>query len=173
MGIEYGWEYGFGSAGIGLILGWLVFVTQTKHLQGQAEPGRPELLDEKRFGIRRETLIYIGALIGVVVVQQILQTRFDFGALAAILGLAEDPEITATEVVAILMTIALLIWWFKFIFVECSKVERAKYDSADGADWYLCCVLGLVRTNLWYLAGIFRSGDQQLHLQPVGQRLYA
>lgn len=125
VGIEYGWEYGFGSAGIGLILGWLVFVTQTKHLQGQAEPGRPELLEEKRFGIRRETLIYIGALVGVIVVQQILQTRFDFGALAAILGLAEGTEITATEVVAILMTIALLIWWFKFIFVECSKVERA------------------------------------------------
>ncbi|WP_337878609.1 peptide MFS transporter [Rheinheimera sp.] len=125
VGIEYGWEYGFGSAGIGLLLGLAVFVLNSQHLHGQAEPAQPHLLQEKRFGLKREWLIYLGAVAGVVLVQQILQTRFDFGALAALLGLAEGTEITATEVVAIAMSIGLLVWWFKFIFVQCNRVERA------------------------------------------------
>lgn len=124
VGEAYGWEYGFGSAGIGLLLGLAVFVLNQQHFVGQAEPAQPELLKQKVWGIGREPLIYILALLGVVVVQQILQTRFDFGAIAHLLGLAEGTEITATEVVAIVMTIALLVWWFHFIFVQCSKTER-------------------------------------------------
>lgn len=125
VGLEYGWEYGFGSAGIGLILGLVVFVSGTKHLDGQAEPARPELLTEKVAGLPREWLIYLLALVGVLVVQQVLQTSFNFGALGQMLGLAEGAEITATEVVAVVLTIALLFWWFKFIFVECNALERA------------------------------------------------
>ncbi|WP_333797030.1 peptide MFS transporter [Rheinheimera sp.] len=125
IGEAYGWEYGFGSAGIGLLLGLVVFGTQKKHLHGQAEPQQPELLSQKVWGLGREKLIYLLAIAGVLVVQQILQIRFDFGALAAVLGLAEGSHITATEVVAIVLTIALLVWWFKFIFVECSALERA------------------------------------------------
>ena len=125
VGMAYGWEYGFGSAGIGLLLGLVVFVSGTKHLHGQAEPARPELLTEKVAGLPREWLIYAMALVGVVVVQQILQTTFNFGALGQMLGLAEGAEITATEVVAVVLTIALLVWWFKFIFIECNALERA------------------------------------------------
>ena len=39
--------------------------------------------------------------------------------------MAPGTQITATEVVAIVLTIALLVWWFKFIFIECSAIERA------------------------------------------------
>ncbi len=125
IGIAYGWEYGFASAGIGLLLGLLVFLKGSKHFHGQAEPAQPALLTERVFGIQREALIYGLSLAGVVVVQQILQTSFDFGALGALLGLAPGAEITATEVVAVVLTLGLLVWWFKFIFIECSKLERA------------------------------------------------
>jgi proton-dependent oligopeptide transporter, POT family len=125
IGLAYGWEYGFGSAGIGLLLGLLVFVGGTKHLHGQAEPAKPDLLTEKVAGMPREWLIYVLALIGVVVVQQILQTTINFGALGQMLGMAEGAEITATEVVAVVLTIGLMVWWFKFIFIECNQLERA------------------------------------------------
>lgn len=125
IGQAYGWEYGFGSAGIGLLLGLVVFVSGTKYLHGQAEPANPELLKEKVAGLSREWLIYILALVGVVAVQQILQTTINFGALGQLLGMAEGAEITATEVVAVVMTIALLVWWFKFVFIECNVLERA------------------------------------------------
>lgn len=125
IGIAYGWEYGFGSAGIGLLLGLLVFLKGTKHFHGQAEPANPALLNEKVAGIRRETLIYLLALVGVAVVQQILQTSFNFGAIGALLGMAPGAEITSTEVVAVALTFVLMVWWFKFIFVQCNALERA------------------------------------------------
>ncbi len=117
IGIEYGWEYGFGSAGVGMLLGLLVFVAAQRHLHGQAEPPVPSLLRDKVLGpISREWLIYLSAIVGVGLVQQILQLRFNF--------LAEH-QITATEVVAVLMTIALFTWWTRFIFKQCSPAERA------------------------------------------------
>lgn len=125
IGIAYGWEYGFGSAGIGLLFGLAVFMLGSKHFHGQAEPAQPALLDEKIGGIRRESLIYLLSLLGVVAVQQVLQTSFDFGALGALLGLAAGAEITATEVVAVAMTLVLLVWWFQFVFLQCQGVERA------------------------------------------------
>lgn len=125
VGEAYGWEYGFGSAGIGLLLGLAVFIFNQQHFIGQAEPANPALLQQKIWGLTRERLIYLLALVGVVVVYQVLQTRFDFGALAVLLGMHEGAQITATEVVAIAMTAALLVWWFKFIFIECSAIERA------------------------------------------------
>lgn len=125
IGLEYGWGYGFATAGVGLVLGLLVFVGGSGHFHQQAEPADAGKLQQPVFGIPREWLIYGLSLLGVVVVQQVLQTRFDFGALGALLGLAAGTEITATEVVAIVLTFALLLWWFKFIFIECTAIERA------------------------------------------------
>ncbi len=125
IGLAYGWEYGFGSAGVGLLCGLLVFVGGRAYMHGQAEPAQPELLLEKVAGIRREWLIYLLSLVGVVVVQQILQTSIDFGVLGQWLGLAPGAEITATEVVAVALTILLMVWWVKFIFIECDRIERA------------------------------------------------
>ncbi len=125
VGEIYGWGYGFALAGLGLLTGLVVFIKSKGYLLDQAESAHPHLLEEKVFGIRRENFIYAMALLGVVVVQQLLQTKFNFDAIAQFLGMAPGTEITATEVVAILLTIGLLIWWFKFIFVECSALERA------------------------------------------------
>ncbi len=123
--LAYGWEYGFGSAGIGLLCGLAVFIAGWPYLHGQAEPAQPALFTGKNPGIGREWWIYILSLVGVLVVQQILQTTIDFGVLGQWLGLAAGAEITATEVVAVALTLLLMLWWVKFIFIECDKVERA------------------------------------------------
>jgi len=124
IGIEYGWEYGFGSAGIGMLVGLAVFLQGQPHLHGHAESSNPAALRQPVFGMPREGAIYLGALVGVLIVQQILQIRFDFSVIGHLLGLKEGTEITATEVVAILMTAALLVWWTKFILRECNHSER-------------------------------------------------
>ncbi|MFN4290302.1 MAG: peptide MFS transporter [Permianibacter sp.] len=124
VGIEYGWEYGFGSAGIGMLVGLAVFLWGQAHFHGHAEPCNPASLKEPVFGLPREWAIYLGSFVGVVIVQQILQIRFDFSFIGNLLGMAEGAEITATEVVAILMTVMLLVWWTKFILRECSQQER-------------------------------------------------
>ena len=60
LGETYGWKYGFGLAGIGMIVGLFTFMYGQKYLRGHAEPADPEKLQEKILGpLSRETLIYI------------------------------------------------------------------------------------------------------------------
>src|SRR5690606_34027895 len=44
LGENYGWGYGFGAAGIGMILGLITFIYGQKYLMGKAEPKNPEIL---------------------------------------------------------------------------------------------------------------------------------
>jgi POT family proton-dependent oligopeptide transporter len=44
LGETFGWKYGFGAAGIGMLLGLVVFLTGQIYLHGHAEPRQPELL---------------------------------------------------------------------------------------------------------------------------------
>ncbi|MDX1498391.1 MAG: peptide MFS transporter [Woeseiaceae bacterium] len=63
LGETYGWKYGFGAAGIGMILGLFTFLKGQKHLHGHAEPAEPGKLTEKVFGpISREWSIYLLSL---------------------------------------------------------------------------------------------------------------
>jgi POT family proton-dependent oligopeptide transporter len=60
LGETYGWKYGFGAAGIGMIIGLFTFMRGQKYLCGHAEPRDPEILTEKVFGpVNREWLIYL------------------------------------------------------------------------------------------------------------------
>ena len=63
LGETFGWKYGFGAAGIGMILGLFTFMRGQKYLLGHAEPSNPEQLKEKLFGgISREWSIYLLSL---------------------------------------------------------------------------------------------------------------
>ena len=63
LGETYGWKYGFGAAGIGMIFGLFSFMRGQKYLYGHAEPSNPESLTEKVFGpVNREWLIYLLSL---------------------------------------------------------------------------------------------------------------
>lgn len=64
LGETYGWKYGFGAAGIGMLLGLVVFVWGKPALNGVGEPPNPEQLKKPVFaGLNPEILIYIGAII--------------------------------------------------------------------------------------------------------------
>ena len=74
LGETYGWGYGFGLAGIGMVLGLIVFLTGQKYLFGYAEPANPALLKEKVFaGINKEWLIYLATIPALVVMWQLVQ----------------------------------------------------------------------------------------------------
>lgn len=124
IGIAWGWGWGFGSAGVGMLLGLLVFIAFQKYFYGHAESNFPERLKEKWSGINKEWLIYLSSIIGVLLVQQVLQIRFDFSFLASMFGMSEA-HITATEVVAIVMSVVLMVWWTRFITHDCNALERA------------------------------------------------
>ena len=74
LGQTYGWAYGFGLAGIGMLFGLAVFLRGQPHLEGLANPPSPTLLSEKLLGpVNRELLIYLGGLAGVLVIWQLVQ----------------------------------------------------------------------------------------------------
>ena len=88
LGETYGWNWGFGSAGIGMLLGLVVFA-KGKHLfNGTDLPANPEILEDRFFGIKREHLIYIGSLGGVLICWQLMQHQKLVGGLLGFTGVA-------------------------------------------------------------------------------------
>ena len=74
LGQTVGWWAGFGLAGVGMALGFVVFVLGKPLLQGNGEPPNPELIKRPLFGpINREWLIYILAILGVAIVWFMVQ----------------------------------------------------------------------------------------------------
>ncbi|MEW5741585.1 MAG: peptide MFS transporter [Myxococcota bacterium] len=106
LGETYGWKYGFGAAGVGMLAGLVFFLWGQKHLHGHAEPPKPEALEEKVLGpLDRERGIYLGAALGVGVVWQLIQRTWTVHS--------------AMHIVAV----GFLIWFVWFVS-RCSKVER-------------------------------------------------
>ncbi len=74
LGETYGWKYGFGAAGIGMIFGLFSFMRGQKYLYGHAEPSNPERLTEKVLGpVNREWLIYLLSLPFLAVIWLLVQ----------------------------------------------------------------------------------------------------
>jgi POT family proton-dependent oligopeptide transporter len=63
LGETFGWRYGFGAAGIGMIVGLFTFIYGQKYLLGLAEPSEPEKLKKSFLGpVNVEWAIYILSL---------------------------------------------------------------------------------------------------------------
>ncbi len=112
LGETFGWKYGFGAAGIGMLLGLTVFLSGQKYLHGHAEPTNPALLKEKVLGpLKREGAIYLGAVAGVVVIWQLMQHTW-----------------TVTGAMHI-MSAFLVAWFVWFLVKKCNRVERQQMLS--------------------------------------------
>jgi POT family proton-dependent oligopeptide transporter len=89
LGENYGWSWGFGAAGIGMLVGLATFLKGQKYLHGYAEPRDPGLLKQRtRTGLSHEFNIYLGGLAGVTAVWQMLQYHAVVEASLNILSLA-------------------------------------------------------------------------------------
>ncbi len=124
LGETYGWKYGFGLAGIGMIAGLLVFIFGQKYLEGHAESNFPEKLCHKTVGISVEHWIYIGGLAAVFVVWALVQTHSLFLSLGSILP-AATPVILFLHAISITLIIGMT--WF--VTKHCSKIERDQMIS--------------------------------------------
>ncbi|MEM8660389.1 MAG: oligopeptide:H+ symporter [Pseudomonadota bacterium] len=109
LGETYGWRYGFGLAGIGMLIGLATFLSGQRHLAGAAEPPVPEQLAIKTpIGLSLEWTIYLTSIAGVIVVWQMLQFQGAVGYLLNVLSLAVLTGLT----------------WF--VTVKCNPVERSR-----------------------------------------------
>ena len=111
VGETYGWKYGFGLAGVGMLAGLSVFVGGQRHLQGHAEPRDPARLREKIGPLRRETLIYLGGIAGVALIWQLIQRTWTVqGAMH-------------------LVSAAMVLWFAWFLVTQCTREERGRMLS--------------------------------------------
>jgi len=127
LGENYGWRYGFGAAGIGMIVGLFTFIGGQKHLMGKAEPKNPEILSQKSFiGLNMETTIYLASIIGVFVCWGIVQNhRIVEGTLALTSSLVVayllwfiirkcTPEEKGNMIALLILTLFTVVFWALF-----------------------------------------------------------
>lgn len=86
LGEVYGWGYGFGAAGIGMLLGLIVFIFGRPYLENKGEPVNPEIIHRKKYGIKVEHWIYILSVLGTFVVWQMVQSHSIVQAILMIAG---------------------------------------------------------------------------------------
>ncbi|MBA4012622.1 MAG: MFS transporter [Phenylobacterium sp.] len=109
LGQTVGWWAGFGLAGVGMALGWIVFVLGKPLLQGKGEPPNLELLKAPIAGpINREWLIYILAILGVAPIWLLVQSN-------QLVGWALG--------VSTILALAFIAY---FLVVKCGKIERER-----------------------------------------------
>lgn len=87
LGETYGWKYGFGLAGLGMLAGLIVFVLGKDLLDGAGESPNLELLKRKRFaGLSTEWLIYLGTFVATIFIWWVVRDQDAVGLLLAIAG---------------------------------------------------------------------------------------
>ena len=107
MGETYGWRYGFGLAGIGMLVGLVTFVRGGRYLQAVGNvPVSSDLARPAFAGLSREVLIYLASLVAVVIVWQLLQRTGELGLLLGVFGL---------------LVLAWAVW---YALAKCTPIER-------------------------------------------------
>jgi POT family proton-dependent oligopeptide transporter len=117
LGETLGWRYGFGAAGIGMLLGLALFLWGQKYLEGHAEPPEPALLRQRVLGVPRELLIYLGAALGIVPVAWLMWAAAN-GAFALV------GEVSLALGLMVLVMFAVLGWFVWFIGTQCTREQR-------------------------------------------------
>lgn len=107
LGETYGWRYGFGAAGIGMLAGLAMFLSGQRYLLGHAEPRDPAALARRVLGpLTLEWSIYLAAVLALPLIFLLMK-----------LG-------SAVLVLQFLLIGAWLVWLAWYVFARCTPVQR-------------------------------------------------
>ncbi len=126
LGERFGFHWGFGLAGVGMLLGLVIFLRAQPLLLGLAEPPprsgrRPALL-----GLSLEAWVYFGTLPALVVAWQLVQHGAFVGSMLSVFGISvfvglsvyltrlSDPSARGRLGVALLLTLISVVFWSFF-----------------------------------------------------------
>ena len=134
-GETFGWKYGFGAAGIGMIVGLITFTIGQKHLLGLAEPPEPARLRESFLGpIDKERAIYLLTLPALGLVWWLVQ---------------HEHVVLASQNVFLIISIVGLIL-YSMVHSRLDQDNRAAYAIAGIA---IAAGIYAVLVNLHFLPG--------------------
>jgi len=112
VGEVYGWRYGFGAAGVGMVAGLGVFLSGQQYLRGIGEPPDAARLRARVLGfVRLQTALYAGTLLVV----------------AGVAALLTAPRLVA-GVQGIVLAVWLL-WLVWYLRTRANRVERGRMIS--------------------------------------------
>jgi len=126
LGERLGWHWGFGLAGVGMLLGLLVFLRARPLLEGIAEPPLRAGARRSFAGLSLEAWVYLGTGLAVLIAWQLVQRGLLVGSLliglgvTAFLGLCvyllrlPDPVARGRLGVALLLTVFSVVFWSFF-----------------------------------------------------------
>ncbi|MFB6263273.1 MAG: peptide MFS transporter [Bradymonadaceae bacterium] len=91
LGQEWGWHYGFGLAGVGMVTGLVIFVLFEHVLEGHGEPPEPEELVSPLWGFglpapSKGTAVYVGAFLSIPVIAATVAAVTALGTILAVVG---------------------------------------------------------------------------------------
>jgi len=86
LGETYGWGLGFGAAGVGMLLGLVVFVIFKPLLQGRGEAPNAARLHERVAGLKLEWLLYLLGFAAIAGIWFLIQYQGFYGWLLLIMG---------------------------------------------------------------------------------------
>ena len=125
LGEEIGWAWGFGAAGIGMLVGLIIFLWGQKYLEGLAEPPS-EKYKEVKVGITFENWAYISGIVMVLTTWFLVQNSQLVGQLLGGFGFIFigawliyalfrcDPEERDRLIVVGILILFSLIFWALF-----------------------------------------------------------
>jgi POT family proton-dependent oligopeptide transporter len=100
LGETFGWRYGFGAAGIGMLAGLVMFVLFKPALEGKGEPKDLAYLKEKIFlGLDREWLTYIATGGAILIFWQLVRNQGAVNILLVGFGILVVGYIIITSVI--------------------------------------------------------------------------
>jgi POT family proton-dependent oligopeptide transporter len=86
LGQTYGWRYGFGAAGVGMLLGLIVFIWGKPLLMGKGESRDPARLKSMVGPLRFEWLLYLIGFLAVAGIWLLIQYQEVVGSLLGVFG---------------------------------------------------------------------------------------
>ncbi len=126
LAYTYGWHYGFGLAGVGMVLGLLVFLVGIKKgvFGDQGLPPFPERLEKRYLGLKLKHLIPVLALLMVPVISFLISSYGFIAGGDSFLG-----DITIVNLIFYALGIIILIYLAYEIF-RSEPAERGKLVAA-------------------------------------------
>ena len=122
LAAKFGWHYGFGLAGVGMLTGLVVFVNGSKKgvFGSKGLPPKPELLKERRMGIPVGSWVTILSFLAVPLIAFILSSYKFIAGGDSFLG-----EITWINLLFYVISVVILIYLI-VILVRVTTEERKK-----------------------------------------------
>ena len=111
----YGWAYGFGAAGIGMLIGLVIFTLGQEWLEGHGDPSNPEILKQPA-----------SATLGILSVQQAI-TLFSIVSVFVIWVVLQQPN--GVGVMLPLVAGLFLAWFVWLLATQCNSEERGKMSA--------------------------------------------